>query len=381
MEDLQQRFLLFFSQVSCSLQSLNSVAGKTTTLMYEFEEMKTKVMELEESLLKIRPHSLTHLNRALSDTIPPLYSYSKRNKEDGNMSLNGSLLQGLINIEEHMAPEKGRGGAEDGKKGAREKKNVGEMFSELSVPGDLPTELAGTWEEGEREREREGVTVLAELKERAIEEEEGVACNDSEEISEANTSSQSDVALATEESDMSSLSPSPCSGFQLSSYATAASKPFHPVLNGQHAVSSKCPDSIPPRNHYPICTPVKTDTVTMATVPSAASVAVGIHSNGCHGNGQHMMSHSNDHSNGRHMEQTHSKSVHTESNQFQTSTENPLNRSDFSTHLSSVLGEGLGAIATTGPAGWTDWSEERELCIPRSDSSLSEKSSCNSGEW
>ena len=379
MEDLQQRFLLFFSQVSCSLQSLHSVAGKTTTLMHEFEEMKTKVVELEESLLKIRPHSLTHLNRALSDTFPPLYSYSKRNKEalDGNTSLNGSLLQGLINIEEHKAPEKGRGGAEDGKKGAREeegeKENVGEMFAELSVPGDLPTEAAGTWEEGERERE--GVTVLADLEERAIEEEGGVACNDSGEISEANTSSQSDVALTTEESDTSSLSPSPCSGFQLSSYATAVYKPFHPVLNGQHAVSSKCPDSIPPRNHYPICTPVKTDMVTVATVPSAASVAVGMHSNGCHGNEQHMESLSN----GRHVKQTHNKSVHTESNQFQTRTENPLNRSDFSTHLSSVLGEGLGAIAKTGPAGWTDWSDERD--ISRSDSSLSGKSSCSSGEW
>ena len=100
-DELQQRFALFFSQVSCTLQSLTCAASKTNLVIQDFERLKLKVAELEGTLLKVRPHSLTRLDRALSDTFPPLKYFEEDrqdNAEEEAVSLNGSLLHGLREV-------------------------------------------------------------------------------------------------------------------------------------------------------------------------------------------------------------------------------------------------------------------------------------------
>ena len=115
--------------------------------------MRIKTVKLEELLLKVRPHSLNHLDRALSDTFPPLKYFTEEGEgEEGEsaaatMSLNGSLLHGLREINEQrrlpaivgVAVGVAEGGEGEG--------------AGLPIGGDLPLDMAAMVTVGaERER-------------------------------------------------------------------------------------------------------------------------------------------------------------------------------------------------------------------------------------
>ena len=352
---------MFFSQVSCTL---NCLTGKATFLLQDFEKIRAKVTELEAALLKVRPHSLSHLTHAVSETFPPLRYFEDcggDTAEDETMSLNGLLLHGLRKIEERNVSEKAssvEGGEEEG---------VG-----LPVGGDLPNEAASTPEvtagrEGEREGEREGGRIeLAKEEGKAIGEESATSVSDViETTDDRKTGGNSDP----QDPVTSTLNPTPCSNI-LPSYATAVTNPFHPVLKGLVPMS-KGPDSTP-KTHQSESAPPPTNTARMYTPFPMATVAMDTHINNHHDN------------------QVCAKSPNNHQNELQQTTAKEIEESltasdaimgdgmDLASRVVGGRGEGLGAIATSGPAGWSEWSEE--LCTPRSESSLSLKSTSSSGE-
>ena len=332
-------------------------------MLQDFEKMKEKVLELEKTLLKVRPHSLTHLDRALSDTFPPLHYFEGDGDigDDDVTSLNGSLLHGLREIEEKTAAEAERVDGGSAGEGAG-----------LPIGGDLPTEVAGIPEEAEGEVEGvRGLTELAELESRSTGGEGSTGANgETLEKNDCQTNENSDLRDAVP----CTFNAAPCSNIP-PTYATAVSKPFHAVLKGPSAIP-KGPDSIP-KNHQS-----RLPQTTTATVIPTATVTMDVHSNNHCGNEEHEKSHDSSPNNDHHMEMQNTTTEDTKPiNEFQTGSENQLDRpGNLTAQLSDVLGEGLVALATAAPAGWAEWSEAVELCTPRSNSSLSVKSSGSSGE-
>ena len=325
--------------------------------------MKLKVSELEEALLKVRPHSLNHLDRALSDTFPPLkYFAEEEGKEDVAsssdevMSLNGSLLHGLKEIEEQRVVGVVSNGIES------------EEGAGLPIGGDLPTESAGTGESGvsgESEEKGEGVrgvTQLAQI-----------------ESDHTNTLEvERDVNSDPRES--CTLNPAQYSA-ALPTYATAVSNPFHPAMKGV----SKCPDSIPVNHQSSVSRPLPTNTVSISEAVTMTTVTTDMHHH--HVDKETAVTlPSNSHTNDNPTSQLQilTTAVHVGASEpksdFQTGQQSGSDRSsELSAQLTDVLGEGLGALAQSGPAGWSmGWSDDG-VCTPRSDSSLSLKSSSSSG--
>ena len=113
--------------------------------------MRVKTVKLEELLLKVRPHSLNHLDHALSDTFPEGEGEEGEGEEGesaaATMSLNGSLLHGLreINEQRRLPPIVG---VAVGMAVGREGKGA-----DLPLGVDLPSEMAAmVTVGGERER-------------------------------------------------------------------------------------------------------------------------------------------------------------------------------------------------------------------------------------
>ena len=156
MEDLQQRFLLFSSQINstlqvgsmCMQQAQSGLGAKTNE--QELLRWKSRLSQLEHTLILTKPQhhpNLSLLDQALSDTFPRLCerrrreSYTEREGEgeEGEevVGLNTSLLQGLRRIEEEEEREK------SGRIGVSQVVTGGEEEAGLPISGDLPTELAG----------------------------------------------------------------------------------------------------------------------------------------------------------------------------------------------------------------------------------------------
>ena len=144
MENLQQRFLMFSSHVSCTLGNLSCLGVKTTDIIREFEKMRKRVEEMERVLLRVRPHNLSHLHRALSDTFPPLHYFSEDGELSDDMSLNSSLLQGLREIEEKGC-ERERVEVEGGEVVTGEGEGEGEDEGALAQGGEVPAEEGRVW--------------------------------------------------------------------------------------------------------------------------------------------------------------------------------------------------------------------------------------------
>ena len=324
--------------------------------------------ELEAALLKVRPHSLSHLNHAVSETFPPLSYFEDGggdSAEDETMSLNGLLLHGLRKIEERDVSEK------VSSVGGGEEEGVG-----LPVGGDLPNEGASMpevtvgREGGEGEVEREGErTELAKQERKAIGKEPATSVSDvtvtTDDGKTGGTSDPQDPVTST-------LNPAPCSNI-LPSYATAVTNPFHPVLKGPVPMS-KGPDPTPKAHQSNSGLP-QTNTARMYTHFPMATVAMDTQINNHHDN-QVCAKSPNNHND--ELQRTTSKDVK-ESHIGHTASDAVMGDGvDLTARLVGGRGEGLGAIANSGPAGWSEWSEE--LCTPRSESSLSLKSTSSSGE-
>lgn len=356
-DELQQRFAIFFSQVTCTLQSLTCLGNKTNLMLDDIEKLKLKVSELESTLLKVRPHSLTRLDRALSDTFPPL-KYLEGDRQDmgdrQETSLNRSLLHGLREVEGQSV------GVEEVVRGS-EGEGAG-----LPISGDLPTEAAATTlvegEDGEGGG-CEGVRGQTELSEC-----ETVATN--LEPLEKSNHTQSVVDSDLREPALCTLNPTPYSTIQ-PTYATAVSNPFHPSLKGSSTVS-KCPDSIPTNDQSCTSRPVQPTTTTV----SMATVSMDTHNDNHHSNEDQSLS-SKCHTINCQMEPQNTTTEDMK-NDFEMSQESRLDRSNLAVQLTDVLGEGFGAVASSRPAGWSEWSDGGNT--HRCDSSLSLHSSSSSGE-
>ena len=333
-----------------SPQAQSGLGTNTAKMQRELQNMKTKISELEQSIAKPRPPTLSHLDRALSDTFPPLRSFSNEGEGEGEgeeVSLNTSLLLGLREIEERANEV---GGATDGEEAG------------LPVGGDLPTESAVV--RGGEEGESVGVTVK---------DGEKKSCTD-------DSQTRDEREIDSCEPSKWTLTPESCPT-ALPSYATAVSNPFHLAMNGLSPVS-KCPDSIPATHQSNVShasTVTIADPVTMATTSTDTS---GDH----HGNGASFPI------NGclETLETMATASTTATSTTatttgpppgFKTGQEGVLPRDgEQAIQLEDLLGgEGFGSLASYGPAGWgAGWKEATPT--PRSDSSLSILSSSSSGE-
>ena len=336
-----------------------------------------KVAELEDALLKVRPHSLTRLDRALSDTFPPLKYFEGDGldgaEEEEEMSLNGSLLHGLREVKVQSA-----GVGEGVWEGGSEGEGAG-----LPIGGDLPTEVAASAQgEGEEGKEGgcEGVKGVTELSELEGEmNDEMITATEIDESLEKNNDIHIKMNSDLPEPVVCTLNPTPCSSIQ-PTYATAVSNPFHPVLKGSSTVS-KCPDSIPPNVQTLTCTsrPLQSTTVTTALASNTihpATITLDTSSDTHEENKEQSLPSNNHHDN--HQTEPQYEDTQPPKNEFQAGQESGLDRANLVVQLTDVLGEGFGAIASSGPAGWSEWGEG--VCSRRCDSSFSLHSSSSSGE-
>lgn len=337
MENLQQRFLVFSSQVSCTLGNLSCLGARTADIFREFEKLRRRMEEMERVLLVIRPHSLTNLSRALSDTFPPLHCFVEDGELSEDASLNSSLLQGLREIEEKGCEGERveEGGEVVTGEGVRE--GEGEDAAGLPQAGELPAEEGRLWR-GEDMEER--VREETELKELGGDLEEEEKEGEGEDMGsecvewESGGSKPSCHTAITQD-----LTPSAMSSVQFS-YATAVSNPFQPKLKGPH--SSTAP--------------------TKPNATSQVSTMVGNHGNECH------------------------MDLNSKTEELQPVTGSQVEgaesttQTDMSLHIPGVLEDGFGAIAKSGPAGWINWTDSSLPSTPRSDSACSLKSSSSSGE-
>ena len=312
--------------------------------------MKTRIWQLEEKLTKLRPPSLTHLHRALSDTFPPLRSFhDTEREEEEEISLNSSLLRGLREIEERekiAASGVAPGDSEE---------------AGLPIGGDLPTELAGG--------ECEGVTVVKG-------EEEGVGEGVTDVLSEKQQTNLDEPAKKT------------CPTI-VPSYATAVSNPFHPAMKGLSPVSD-CFHSIPvtQQSSMPHMSTVHgADPITMATISMETSTP------GHHGN--------NTTSGNSHLPTNTMAATDIPPPPGFKAGQRPMSRdAQLAVPLSNILEDGFGGLACCRSTGWgLEWREPTPSVsphpaatvaaagvtpvvgsTPRSNSALSVLSSSSSGE-
>ena len=332
MENLQQRFLMFSSHVSCTLGNLSCLGVKTTDIIREFEKMRKRVEEMERVLLRVRPHNLSHLHRALSDTFPPLHYFSEDGELSDDMSLNSSLLQGLREIEEKGCE---RERVEVG--GGEVVTGEGEDEAGLPQAGELPVEEGRLWRGEDVEEKVKEETGLRESggEEGEEEKEEGEEMMSSEcvEWDAVRSKPFSHTAITHDPA------PSATASVQFS-YATAVSNPFQPKSKGLH--SSTAP--------------------TKPNATSQTSTMVGNHGNECH------------------------MDLNTKTEEVEPVAVSQVEgaeltvQTDISLQISGVLEDGFGAIAKSGPAGWMNWTDGSLPSTPRSDSACSLKSSSSSGE-
>ena len=323
-------------------------------MQQELQKMKSRVSELEDTLHRVRPHSLSHLDRALSDTFPPLRSFLGEGgssddgdgEEEEEVSLNGSLLRGLREIEER-----------EGRVGVVSENPTGGEGEEAGLPtgGDLPTESAAVPEE----------------------EEEGG--------SGAGRELMDDLLKSSEERGGQDLTSDPAKPDLyptiLPTYATAVSKPFHPVLRGLGPMSNR-PDSAPVTQQSSMSRLPQTNTVTVTNSITTATVATDNKGTDHYGNKEEVVFPSN-HSSAFTFLNTMATadSVAAEAN-LATGRQSRLSQdAEPAVPSGDLLEEGFGVLPRCGSAGWVaEWQlGEGGVCTPRSDSSLSLHSSSSSG--
>ncbi|CAI8031463.1 TNF receptor-associated factor 4 [Geodia barretti] len=333
MEELQQRFLYFSSQINSTIQAQSGLEAKTTQLQQELQRMKTKISQLEHTLMKPGHLSLSLLDQAISDTFPPLGRRERsfcHEMEEEDVGLNTSLLQGLRRIQEKESA------VPQGKVGVASLSDVREEAG-LPISGDLPTELAV------------GGKSLEEM--------------------------NSDL--------VKSPIPSPP---VLPTYATTVSRPFHPVLHG-HGPMSPCSIPIPQQSSMSqltqstSTTTTVTDPITTATVVMDTTKFLNRHRNQ-----DDMVFPGNSNSN---------RSSPYGFLGTMATPDSGVGESDFSTGRQSrlsrdgecvvpsggVLEEAVRALPHCGSvgSGTTEWMGESGGITPRSDSSLSLRS-CSSSD-
>ena len=314
--------------------------------------MKTKISQLERTLTKPGHLSLSLLDQALSDTFPPLRRRERSFCHDGEMGeedvgLNTSLLQGLRRIQDM------EGAVPRGKVGVASLSDVGEEAG-LPISGDLPTELAVGGEDGATKIEGAWEGDL----EKSLEE------------------LNSDL--------VKSPIPSPP---VLPTYATAVSRPFHPVLHGlgpmsQFSVPVTQQSSMSQLTQSTSTTTTVTDPITTATIVMDTTKWVNHR-----GNQDDVVFPGNSHSNRSSpygflgiMATPDSGVVESD---FSTGRQSRLSRDEECVVPSGdVLEEGVRALPRCGSVGWgtTEWMGESGGITPRSDSSLSLRSCSSSGE-
>ena len=258
------------------------------------------------------------------------------------MALKRSLLHGLRAIEDRGTVEVTVGGrmvwGEEG-----EGEGAG-----LPISGDLPSEMAATPE------------VIEEGK-------EGGECEDSG-VSELSATSNSDDdnlvgrTMTSEPYDLASSTLNSGTDCMLPTYATAVSNPFRPVLK-------RCLDSVP-TTQQSNSGPPETTTVTVTNPITMATVTMDTH-----GNKDAMLPSNNP--------PTHLATENTSETKsdFKTGQDNRLSQvTELTVPLSNELVDGYNTLARCGPASWssTGWREDGGVCTPRSDSSLSVRSSASS---
>ena len=342
-------------------QAQSGLGAKTLLLHQELQKMKAKVSQLEHTLVKPRQSNLSLLDQAVCDTFPPLmnrgYPTGEKGNEEEVVAMNTSLLQGLRHIEERdneVGVASGKVGVVSRKVGVASVE--GEEEAGLPVGGDLPTELAGG--AGGEEREQEKV--------------EGKEA-DKRDI-------QTSLREETERDLNSDLTKSPP---VLPTYATAVSRPFHPVLHGPGSMSS---GSVPVTQQSSMSHLPQTNTVTVTNPVTTATVATENKGVDHCGNQEEVLFPGNSHSNTSSpfgfLSSTPMPNPKLLESDFTTGRQSRLSRDgELTVPSGDVLEEAVRGLPRCGSVGWstTEWMGETGVVTPRSDSSLSLRSSSSTG--
>ena len=341
-------------------QAQSGLGAKTLLLHQELQKMKAKVSQLERTLVKPRQSNLSLLDQAVSDTFPPLMSRGYPTGEKGNeeevVAMNTSLLQGLRHIEERdneVGVASGKVGVVLRKVGVASVE--GEEEAGLPVGGDLPTELAGG---GGEERDQEKV--------------------EGKEVDERDI--QTSPREETERDLNSDLTKSPP---VLPTYATAVSRPFHPVLHGPGSMSRS---SVPVTQQSSMSHLPQTNTVTVTNPITTATVATENKDVDHRGNQEDVLFPGNSHNNTSSpfgfLSSTPMPNPKVLEDDFTTGQQSGLSRDgELAVPSGDVLEEAVQGLPRCGSVGWstTEWMGESGVVTPRSDSSLSLRSSSSTG--
>ena len=232
----------------------------------------------------------------------------------------------------------------------------GEEEAGLPVGGDLPTELAGGGGGEEREEEK-------------VEEKEV----DKRDV-------QTSPREETERDLNSDLTKSPP---VLPTYATAVSRPFHPVLHGPGSMSRS---SVPVTQQSSMSHLPQTNTVTVTNPITTATVATENKGVDHRGNQEDVWFPGNSHSNTSSpfgfLSSTPMPNPKVLEDDFTTGRQSRLSRDgELTVPSGNVLEEAVRGLPRCGSVGWstTEWMGESGVVTPRSDSSLSLRSSSSTG--